>query len=167
MGISYLSVEQARKNLHQEIKGWDFAEVKSTARSIWNEALSRIEVEGGSEEQRTIFYTALYRSLLHMNNITEDGNYYSGYDNKVHPAGKHDFYTNDNMWDSYRCLHPLQLLLEPQRQLEMIASYLRMYEQSGWLPQFPAVAGDRPFMTGNRAAAMIVDTYMKGYRDLI
>ncbi|QGQ97290.1 glycoside hydrolase family 92 protein [Paenibacillus psychroresistens] len=165
VGVSYLSIEQAQKNLLQEINNWDFEEVKSTAYSIWNEALSKIEVDGGSEEQRTIFYTALYRSMLHMNNITEDGKYYSGYDNKVHFSDKHDFYTNDNMWDSYRCLHPLQLLLEPQRQMDMIVSYLRMYEQSGWLPQFPAVAGDRPFMTGNHAAAMIVDTFMKGYAE--
>jgi putative alpha-1,2-mannosidase len=87
--------------------------VKNAARSVWNEALSRIRITGGTEEQRTVFYTPLYRSLLHMVNIAENGKYFSGYDGRVHETDGIDFYTLDNLWDSYRCLHPLQLLLEP------------------------------------------------------
>jgi predicted alpha-1,2-mannosidase len=165
VGTSYISADQARKNLDKDIAGWDFDGAKTTARTIWNQALSKVEVEGGTDEQRTIFYTSLYRSLQQMTRITEDGKYYSGFDKQIHEVEGHDFYTSDNMWDSYRCLHPLQLLLEPQRQVEMIKSYLLMYEQSGWLPQFPDVSGDRNYMTGNHTAAMIADTAIKGYRD--
>ncbi|RAU92162.1 glycoside hydrolase family 92 protein [Paenibacillus sp. YN15] len=124
-----------------------------------------MEIKGGSEEQRTVFYTALYRSQLNMSNITEDGRYYGGYDHRVHESGDHDFYVHDNIWDTYRSLHPLQLLLDPERKRDMIRSYLRMFEQSGFLPQFPSLRGDLPMMTGNHAAAMIVDAYRKGCRD--
>lgn len=164
VGISYISVEQARKNVEQEIPGWGFEQVKSRAREVWREALNKVEVEGGTERQRTIFYTALYRSLGRMTDITEDGRYFSGYDHAVHEANGHDFYVDDGIWDTYRSLHPLQLLLDADRQQDMIRSYLRMYEQSGWLPSFPDVSGNYPIMLGHHAAQFIVDTYMKGYR---
>lgn len=165
VGISYIDIEQARANLLRELPHWDFAEVVAQAREIWNVALRKIEISGGTERERTIFYTALYRSLLRMTNITEYGRYYSGYDGKVHDAEGHDFYVNDGLWDTYRCLHPLQLLLEPGRQIDMVWSYLRMYEQSGWIPSFPHLEGARPVMIGNHAAAFIADTFIKGYRD--
>lgn len=165
IGISYISLEQAHSNLSKEVDGWDFIKVKTAARIAWNQMLGKIEVDGGTEEQRTIFYTALYRSMLHMINITEEGKYYSGFDNKVHSVGGHDFYNVDNIWDTYRCMHPLQLILEPQRQVDMVWSYIRMYEQSGWLPQFPNINGDNPLMIGNHTAAMITDTYFKDCRD--
>jgi predicted alpha-1,2-mannosidase len=83
----------------------------------------------------------------------------------VHDAEGHDFYVDDGLWDTYRSLHPLQLLLEPQQQEDMIRSYLRMYEQSGWLPSFPSIAGEQAVMIGHHAAPFILDTYEKGYRD--
>lgn len=163
-GLSHIDSRQARRHIESEIGGNDFERIRSDARAAWNDALGRIEVEGGTEAQRTVFYTALYRSLLNMRNVTEEGRYF-GFDGRVHDAGSHDFYTMDNSWDSYRCLHPLQLLLEPERQAAMVRSYLRMYEQTGWLAQFPGIGGDRPYMTGNHAAAWIWDTYAKGVRD--
>jgi predicted alpha-1,2-mannosidase len=165
VGISYISADQAHRNLEREIPRWSFEQVKSSTRAVWNEALGRIDVTGGTEQQRTIFYTALYRSLGRMTDITDDGKYFSGYDHKVHDAEGHDFYIDDGMWDTFRSLHPLQLLLDAKGQQDMIRSYLRMYEQSGWLPSFPSVAGDRPVMIGHHAAQMILDTYNKGYRD--
>ncbi|MHB1020962.1 MAG: GH92 family glycosyl hydrolase, partial [Acidobacteriaceae bacterium] len=165
VGLSYISVEQARRNLQQEIPDWKFEHVKAQARAVWNQALSAISTTGGTESQRTIFYTALYRSLGRMTDITEDGRYYSGYDHAVHDAHGHDFYVDDGIWDTYRSLHPLQLLLNAGQQEDMIRSYLRMYEQSGWLPSFPSVAGEQAVMIGHHAAAFILDTYEKGYRD--
>lgn len=165
VGISYISAEQAKRNLEQEIQPGTFDQVKVKARAVWNEALGKIAVTGGDERQRTIFYTALYRSLGRMTDITEAGRYYSGYDHSVHDAQGHDFYIDDGLWDTYRSLHPLQLLLDASRQQDMIRSYLRMYEQSGWLPSFPSVAGDQAVMIGHHAAALIADAYAKGYRD--
>ncbi len=100
-----------------------------------------------------------------MTDITEDGRYFSGYDHAVHDAQGHDFYIDDGLWDTYRSLHPLQLLLDAKQQEDMIRSYLRMYEQSGWLPSFPSVAGEQAVMIGHHAAAFILDAYEKGYRD--
>ncbi len=165
IGISYISMEQAHRNLQREIPGWNFDQVKADTRSVWNKALGAVDVQGGSEKQRTIFYTALYRSLGRMTDITEDGKYFSGYDHAVHNAEGHDFYIDDGLWDTYRSLHPLQMLLDANQQQDMIRSYLRMYEQSGWLPSFPSVAGDQEVMIGHHAASLIADAYAKGYRD--
>jgi predicted alpha-1,2-mannosidase len=165
VGLSYISADQARRNLEREIPNWTFEHVKSTTRTLWNEALGRIRTLGGTERQRTIFYTALYRSLGRMTNITEEGRYFSGYDHTVHDAQGHDFYVDDGIWDTYRSLHPLQLLLEPRQQEDMIRSYVRMYEQSGWMPSFPSVAGEQAVMIGHHTAAFILDAYEKGYRD--
>ena len=84
VGISYISTEQARRNLEREIPQWDFDAVKEQARAVWNRALGAVATVGGTERQRTIFYTALYRSLGRMTDITEDGRYFSGYDHQVH-----------------------------------------------------------------------------------
>ncbi len=165
VGLSYISAEQARKNLQEEIPGWKFDQAKFDIKTVWNQALGGITTTGGTERQRTIFYTALYRSLGRMTDITEDGRYYSGYDHAVHNTDGHDFYVDDGLWDTYRSLHPLQLLLDPHEQEDMVRSYIRMYEQSGWLPSFPSVGGEQAVMIGHHAAELIVDTYMKGYRD--
>jgi predicted alpha-1,2-mannosidase len=165
VGLSYISAEQARRNLEREIPDWNFDRVKSNSRALWNNALSGIGIVGGTERQRTIFYTALYRSLGRMTDITEDGKYFSGFDHTVHDSQGHDFYVDDGLWDTYRSLHPLQLLLDPKQQEDMVRSYLRMYEQSGWLPSFPSPAGDQPVMIGHHAAPFILDTYENGYRD--
>lgn len=165
VGISYISTEQARRNLEREIPAWNFERVKSDTRALWNKSLDAISTVGGTERQRTIFYTALYRSLGRMTDITEDGKYFSGFDHAVHDAQGHDYYVDDGLWDTYRSLHPLQLLLSPKRQEDMIRSYISMYEQSGWMPSFPSAAGEQAVMIGHHVDAFILDTYQKGYRD--
>jgi predicted alpha-1,2-mannosidase len=165
IGLSYISTQQAQKNLKREMAGKSFEQIKEQTRELWNKRLGAVQIDGGSDRQRTIFYTALYRSLGRMTDITEDGRYFSGYDHKVHESSGHDFYVDDGLWDTYRSLHPLQLLLEAPQQEDMIRSYLRMYEQSGWLPSFPSAAGEQAVMIGHHVAAYILDAYMKGYRD--
>jgi predicted alpha-1,2-mannosidase len=165
VGISYISADQAHRNLEREIPKWTFEQVRSKARSVWNDTLSQVGITGGTDRQRTIFYTALYRSLGRMTDITEDGKYFSGYDHTVHAAEGHDFYIDDGLWDTYRSLHPLQLLLEGAQQQDMVESYVRMYEQSGWLPSFPSTAGEQEVMIGHHAASFILDAYSKGYRN--
>jgi predicted alpha-1,2-mannosidase len=165
VGLSYINADQAKQNLDREIPDWNFERVKSNSRALWNTALAGISTTGGTDRQRTIFYTALYRSLGRMTDITEAGKYFSGFDHHVHDSEGHDFYVDDGLWDTFRSLHPLQLLLNPQQQEGMIRSYLRMYEQSGWLPSFPSAAGARAVMIGHHSAAFILDTYEKGFRD--
>lgn len=165
VGISFISAEQAKRNLERDIPGWKFEQAKAETRAAWNDALGAIQTAGGTERQRTIFYTALYRALCRMTDITEDGKYFSGYDHAVHEAEGHDFYVDDGLWDTYRSEHPLQMLLDGRQQDDMIRSYIRMYQQSGWMPSFPSVAGEQAVMIGHHAASLILDAYAKGYRD--
>jgi predicted alpha-1,2-mannosidase len=160
-GISFISIEQAKKNLEREIPDFNFDNVKEKAREKWSIVLDQIEVEGGSEAYKRTFYTALYRSYERMINITEDGTYYSNYDQKVH-EGEQDFYADDWVWDTFLALHPLRYILQPDLESDMMASYVRMYEQSGWLPQFPQIHGDAPPMNGFHSTIMLLDAYRKG-----
>jgi predicted alpha-1,2-mannosidase len=163
-GISYISIDQAKRNLEDEISDWDFDKVKNTAHEKWAKVLNQIEVEGGTEAYKRTFYTALYRSYERMVNITEGDRYYSNYDKSIH-VNERDFYVDDWVWDTYLALHPLRYILNPEMEADMISSYLRMYEQSGWLPQFPQVFGDTPPMNGFHSTIMIVDAWRKGIKN--
>ena len=164
-GISYISPEQAFKNLQENIKSWHFEKVAETAKDIWNSALSKIEVNGGTENERTVFYTSLYRCYERMVNVTEDRNYMSIWSNKVEPANDTNFFTDDWVWDTHLALHPLQVILNPSDQSDKISSYIRMARQSGWMPTFPTITGDNHAMNGNHSAAVILDAWNKGIRD--
>ena len=163
-GISYISIEQAKKNLYNEISDWDFDRIKQKAYNSWDKVLSQINVEGGTEAQKRVFYTALYRSYERMVDINEYGQYYSAYDHKVHQSDK-PFYVDNWLWDNYIALEPLFMILEPSKAQERIRSYVTMYEQSGWMPSFEVVFGDWPAMTGNNAAIWMTDAWAKGLRD--
>jgi predicted alpha-1,2-mannosidase len=165
VGLSYISADQARRNLLLDTGGKDFETVKAGTRARWDGVLSQVNTTGGTERQRTILYTALWRSLCRMTDISEDGRYYSGFDHAVHNTDGHDFYVDDGLWDTFRSMHPLQLLLDGHRQEDMIRSYLRMYQQGGWIPSFPSAAGEQAVMIGHHADQLILDTYSKGYRD--
>jgi predicted alpha-1,2-mannosidase len=162
MGVSFVDAEQARKNLETEIPGWRFETVRDNARKRWNDALGRIVVKGGSKDQKTVFYTALYRTYERMVNISEDGRYYSGFDDQIHSDNDTAFYNDDWMWDTYRATHPLHAMLDPDLEGIKIQSYVRMYQQSGWMPSFPILFGDNPCMNGHHSAAIIADAYFKG-----
>ena len=162
--ISYISVEQAKKDLAAEIPSCGFDKVKQKARERWNQVLGQVRVEGGTPEQRRVFYTALYRCYERMVNISEGGQYYSGYDHQVHQDPR-PFYVDNWLWDLYRGLEPLQMLLNPEMEADKLQSYVRMYEQGGWMPSFSLVWGDWPAMTGNHSAAWMADAWFKGIRN--
>jgi predicted alpha-1,2-mannosidase len=165
MGVSFVDAEQAKRNLEKEIPDWNFESLKTKGREKWNSELSRIEVKGGTDDQKTVFYTALYRTYERMVNISEDGRYYSGFDDSIHKDNDTIFYNDDWMWDTYRAAHPLHAMLNPEIEGVKIQSYVRMYEQSGWMPSFPILFGDNPCMNGHHSAAIIADAYFKGIRN--
>lgn len=165
VGLSYISAEQAKRNLDLDAGGKDFNTIKAALRNQWNSMLNKVATTGGTERQRTIFYTALWRSLCRMTDISEEGRYYSGFDHAVHNTDGHDFYVDDGLWDTFRSMHPLQLLLDGHRQEDMVRSYIRMYQQSGWMPTFPSAAGEQAVMIDRHSDQLILDTYNKGYRD--
>ena len=163
-GISFISVGQAKKNLQREIPDWGFERIRDAAKTRWNETLGQIAVEGGTETQRKIFYTALYRCFERMINITEDGQYYSAFDHRVHRDPR-PFYVDNWLWDTYRALEPLQTLLNPDMEGDKIQSYVRMYQQSGIMPTFALASGNYPCMNGNHAAPWFADAWFKGVRN--
>ncbi len=161
--LSWIDEKQAGRNLLKENAGWNFKKTVDAGAAVWNTELGKIKVKGGSLDQRVTFYTALYRSMERMVNINEYGRYYSAYDRKVHKTN-HDFYVDDWSWDTYRSLHPLRLLIAPEREQNMLRSYILMYQQSGWMPTFPQVHGDAKCMIGHHQAAMFADAWSKGIR---
>ena len=163
-GISYISVAQAKKNLAAEIKDFDLDRLAKLAKSEWNATLGKIEVEGGTEDERAVFYTALYRCHERMVCISEDGRYFSAWDGKIHEDHGVPFWTDDWTWDTYRALHPLMALLHPAAEGEKLASYIRMCEQAGWMPTFPTVFGDAHCMNGQHPVALFLDAWRKGVR---
>lgn len=162
-GISYISAAQARINMQTEIPDWDFAAICEKAKNIWQEKLSQISVKGGTEAQRRTFYTALYRTYERMVDINEYGHYYSAYDHQVHESNK-PFYVDNWIWDLYIAQEPLHTILDPEKELDKINSYIEMYRQSGWMPAFALATGDWPAMTGNHAASWMADAWAKGIR---
>jgi predicted alpha-1,2-mannosidase len=160
-GISFISVEQARSNLQAEIPGWTFEKIKRAAKNRWNTVLGQVEVTGGTPEQRRVFYTSLYRCYERMINISEDGRYYSSFDHQVHQDPR-PFYVDNWLWDTYRALEPLQTLLNPEMEADKVQSYVRMYQQLGWMPEFAVLWGNHECMTGNPAAPWMADVWAKG-----
>jgi predicted alpha-1,2-mannosidase len=163
-GISFISVEQAKRNLRREIPAWGFDAVEAAAKARWNQALGRIAVEGGTESQRKVFYTALYRCYERMINISEDGRYYSAFDHQVHEDPR-PFYVDNWLWDTFRALEPLQTLLNPDVESDKIQSYVRMYQQAGIMPTFALLTGPYACMNGNHAAPWFADAWFKGVRN--
>jgi predicted alpha-1,2-mannosidase len=163
-GISFISTEQAKSNLEHEIPRLGFEGVKAAAKARWNDTLGRIAVEGGTEAQRRVFYTALYRSSERMVNITEDGRYYSGFDHRVHTDPR-PFYVDNWLWDTYHALEPLQTILNPEAEADKLQSYVRMYQQGGMMPTFAIVSGPLACMNGNHSAPWIADAWFKGIRN--
>lgn len=163
-GVSLISAQQAKANLSKEIQTNELDMVAKHGRHEWSKHLGRIKVEGGTAEDRKVFYTSLYRTYERMINISEDGRYYSAIDGQIHNDEGIPFYTDDWIWDTYRAVHPLRVLIDPLKQQHMLASFVRMAEQNpeGWLPTFPEVTGDTHRMNGNHGIATFADAYAKG-----
>ena len=163
-GISFISEAQARQNLRREIADFDLEKVAEKGRDRWNETLRKIRVEGGSEDDKTVFYTSLYRTYERPVCISEGGRYFSAFDGKVHEDNGTPFYTDDWIWDTYRATHPLRVLIEPQMEVDILQSFLRMSEQMPqfWWPTFPEITGDSRRMNSNHGIATVLDAYRKG-----
>ena len=163
-GISFISEAQARQNLRREIADFDLEKVAEKGRDLWNETLRKIRVEGVSENDKTVFYTSLYRTYERPVCISEGGRYFSAFDGKVHDDNGTPFYTDDWIWDTYRATHPLRVLTEPQMEVAILRSFLRMSEQMPqfWWPTFPEITGDSRRMNSNHGIATVLDAYRKG-----
>ena len=162
--ISFISCDQAKENFRNELNEITFDELKNKGKQAWEQVINQVKVEGGTEAQKRSFYTALYRCYVRMVNISENGSYFSAYDNSVHNENR-PFYTDDYTWGNFPALHPLRMILDPKKEADMLASYIRMYQQSGWMPEYPRHYGDREGMFGFHSSVLFLDAYRKGIRD--
>ena len=162
--ISFISADQARINFRNEVEGVSFAELCRRGEAAWSKVIDQITVRGGTEAWKRSFYTALYRCHERMVDITESGSYFSGFDNQVH-ADARPFYVDDWSWDTYLAHHPLRMVMHPSMEADMLQSYVRMYQQSGWMPTFPGIYGDHACMNGFHSSVVFLDAYRKGIRD--
>lgn len=162
---SFISPEQALRNLEREIGTASFSTIRARANQAWNEALGRIRIEGGLRDQHRTFYSALYRSIVYPHRIHEynEGGkpvYFSPYDGKIHEGV---MYTDTGYWDTFRASHPLYNLLFPEISSEILQAIMSAYEQSGWLPSWSS-PGHRDCMIGNHAFSLLADGWVKGIR---
>lgn len=162
-GISFISIDQAKTNFQKEIRSLTFDQAKNKALDSWEKVISQIEIEGGTTEQKRVFFTSLYRCYERMIDINEYGSYYSAFDHKIHKSNE-PFFVDNWLWDTYLALEPLQTILNPAIEEQKVKSYIKMYEQGGWMPSFALTTGDGPLMTGNHAAGWILDVWNKGIR---
>jgi predicted alpha-1,2-mannosidase len=182
VGISSVSIEGARKNLAAELPGWDFDKVRADAKAAWNKELSKIEVSGGTDDQTTNFYTALYHTMIQPNIFNDVDGQYRGMDGKVYSVGSPGFsrpltngkppkggtpseqYTVFSLWDTFRAAHPLYTIIDQRRTVDFINTFIRQYEQGGRLPVWELAANETDTMIGYHAVSVIADAMAKGIK---
>ena len=165
VAISHVSIEGAKKNLKVELDHWDFNKVRTDAKEIWNEELRKINVKGGTQKQKTIFYTSVYHSLLAQQISNDVDGQFFGMDKQVHTAKGYDFYPTFFAWDTYRSEHPLMTIIQPSRTSEMIKSIITKTKNYGWLPAQHSSNIFGQGMVGDHLVPIVTDAYMKGIRD--
>ncbi len=161
VGTSFISLDQARKNIRVELKGFDVDRLAARVRKEWDGKLSKLTVENVPDSTKHIFYTAVYHAYMLPREMYEDGRYYSAFDDSVHEGKSYnDFAT----WDTFRSLHPLMTLLERDLTGEWVQALVQMYKEGGWLPKWPNPTYTN-VMIGTHADAIISDAYVKGIRN--
>jgi predicted alpha-1,2-mannosidase len=165
MGTSFTSIENARLNLEAEIPDWDFEKTKTNLEKTWNDVLGKIDVEGGSEEDYTKFYTAMYHALIHPRLFSDVNGEYPGFadNNEIQKAEGFDYYDDMSNWDIFRAQMPLLSIIAPKEYNDMVKSLIVKAEQGGWLPIFPMWNSYTSAMIGDHGTAIIADAAMKGF----
>ncbi len=159
--MSAMGFESAKASFDKSAAGKTYEDVLTECKAAWNGVLGKVRVTGGDDARKRVFYTALYRATSRMHNYSVDGKYI-GFDGQIHEDGGYGYHCDDGIWDTYRGMHPLQLILEPQAHRDTIESYLRMYRESGWLPRFPRLKGNAPCMIGHHTVSILAESAKKG-----
>ena len=159
--MSPMGFDSARESFENSVAGKGYADVLAECKAAWNAVLGKVRVTGGDDARKRVFYTALYRATSRMHNYSVGGKYI-GFDGQIHDDGGYGYHCDDGIWDTYRGMHPLQLILEPKAHRDTVESYLRMYEQSGWLPRFPRLNGNVPCMIGHHTVSVLAESFVKG-----
>lgn len=165
-GLSHVDAEGAKLNLHAEIPHTDFERTRSQARDAWNRYLGKIEVSGPDQNQKIIFYSALYHTGIAPNVFSDVDGRYMGMNRKImQTEAQKPVYTVFSLWDTFRAFHPLMTVIDPERNNEFIVSLLKKYDEGGILPMWELAGNYTATMIGYNAVPVIVDAFMKGNRN--
>lgn len=164
VGVSFVSIANARENLNAEQKGFEFEKVVKEGHDEWARTLDRITVEGGTEDQRRVFYTALYHTQIHPTVLQDVNGEYPKMESNENGTTAGNRYTVFSLWDTYRNLSQLETLLYPDKQVDMINSMIDMYREWGWMPKWELFSRETWTMEGDPAIPYITDAYMRGLR---
>lgn len=164
VGVSFVSIANARENLNAEQKGFEFEKVVKEGHDEWARTLDRVTVEGGTEDQRRVFYTALYHTQIHPTVLQDVNGEYPKMESNENGKTAGNRYTVYSLWDTYRNLSQLETLLYPDKQVDMINSMIDMYREWGWMPKWELFSRETWTMEGDPAIPYIADAYMRGLR---
>lgn len=165
LAISFVSVENAKLNLAAETDGLTFDDVRNNAVADWEDRLSAIKISSSDDEIKTVFYTALYHSMIMPTDFTDVNGEYLGFDKQVHTADGYTYRSDMSLWDTCRDTHSLYMLIEPEIQSDCLKSLVEMTKIGGNIPRWPQGAGYASSMHGDPTNIMITESYLKGYRD--
>lgn len=162
VGISAVSVDNAKANLKAEIKDWNFDRVAQEADAAWNDELGKIKVETPNLDDKTIFYTGLYHTMTAPSVFSDVNGQYRGSDGKIYHG---DFvnYTTLSLWDTYRAAHPLMTIIHPEKQRDIAQTFLHIFQQQGKLPVWHLVGNETDCMVGNPGIPVLADIVLKGF----
>ncbi len=165
VGISHVDYDGAKNNLETEIQDWNFNGIRRSAKQLWAEELNQIQTQGGTDDEKTIFYTSLYHTSISPYTFNDVDGRYRGMDQKIYNSDGNTIYTVFSLWDTFRGNHPLKTITDPDRDNQFIRTLLAKYDQGGALPMWELVANYTGCMIGYHAVPVIVDAYFKGIRD--
>jgi predicted alpha-1,2-mannosidase len=164
IGLSFIDIDTANQNLDAEWMGWDIDRARAEAVAAWDRTLNLIEIDGGSAAHRAAFYTALYHAHFMPTTFTESGGRFRGLDGAVHTADGFVYASDFSLWDTFRTVHPLFILLEPDRALDFAKSLLEMTVETGRIPKWPLATHETDSMIGYHGETVMADSYLKGIR---
>ena len=164
VAVSSVSCANAKANMKAELDGWDFNAVHASATAQWNKELSSIEIDGATDKEKRIFYTALYHTAIAPSLYCDVNGDFRGMDDNIYTNNSFKNYTTFSLWDTYRALHPLYTLIDTKRVPDMVNSMLSIYDQNGKLPIWPLYMGETNCMPGYSSVPVIADAYLKGIK---
>ena len=163
VALSPVSVEGAKANMAAELPGWDFEAVKAAARTAWNEELGKVKIETDNADERTVFYTALYHTMVAPSRYNDVDGQYRGSDDQVR-QGDFQNYTTFSLWDTYRAAMPLMTLIHPEKMDDIVATMYHIYKEQGDLPVWHLMGNETDCMVGNPGLVSFADAVVKGFR---
>jgi predicted alpha-1,2-mannosidase len=163
VALSPVSIENAKANMRAELPGWDFEQTLADADQVWDQELNKIRIQTEDAAVKTIFYTALYHTMVAPSLFCDVNRDYRGADGKVHTGASFVNYTTFSLWDTYRAAHPLMTIIHPEKVNDMINTMLHIYLQQGKLPVWHLMACETDCMIGNPAVSVVADAWLKGF----